>query len=490
MKLLTAALVTETNSFSPIPTGRAAFEENRVFRGDATAVPELYWTAPLHRWRACAESEGWQVVESLAAFAQPAGPTAGPVFETFRKAILSDLAACGGADVILLALHGAMMADTEDDCEGALLADPRRAAPDAVIGGLLDPHSHLTSGMLAAADLLVAFLEYPHVDVPQRAVHLFDLAARTARGAIRPVMRAHPCNMLVAMPTTSQPMRARVDAMAARTAEPDLVSVSLIHGFPWGDHPEAGTQTLVISDGDAPLAERVAAEEAAALWSIREALNPPLPDIGAALDAALAAGGTGPVVLADQADNPGGGAPGDATFLLRAILSRRLCGVVTGIYWDPVVVRLCAEAGEGTRLPLRLGGKLGPVSGDPLDIEAEVVAIRDGLTQRFGQLPVPLGRLVHLRTGGVDIVVSDLRGQVFHPEAFTQMGIELANARIVCVKSSTHFHAGFAPIAAQVILVATPGAISPDFAAIPARRQPPGLWPRAALPRRTQGATP
>ncbi len=480
MRLFVAALVTETNSFSPIPTGATAFAENGLFRGDATRHPETYATAPLHQWRRLAEARGWRVTESLAAFAQPAGPVVRAVWEGFRDAILDDLRAAGGAEVVLLSLHGAMMAEGCDDCEGALLEGVRALAPEAVVGALLDPHSHLTGRMLAAADLIVAFREYPHTDVPDRAAELFDLAARTAAGATRPVMRAAPCRMLVAMPTPLAPMRGYVDAMAARAAEPGLLSLSLIHGFPWGDHPEAGTQALAIADGDAARAERVAREQAAALWDIRRDLVPALPDIDDALDLALAEP-AGPVVLADQADNPGGGAPGDATFLLRRILERGLGDVVSGLYWDPVAVRLCAEAGEGATLDLRLGGKLGPMSGDPLDLRVRVRAVRDGLVQHFGRLAVPMGRAVRVSAEGVEIVLTERRGQTFHPEAFTGLGIDLGAARIVCVKSSTHWRAGFAPIAVRLIDVATPGAICPSFDRIPARRQPP-LWPRCKDP--------
>lgn len=484
MRVFIAGMATETNSFSPLPTGAAAFAEGGMFRGDATRHPETYATGPLHVWRRLAQGRGWAVAEGLCAFAQPGGPTVRAVWEGLRDGVLADLHAAGSADIVLLALHGAMMADGCDDCEGALLAAIRAAAPGAVIGGLLDPHSHLTPLMLESAGLLVAFREYPHVDVPDRAADLFDLAARTASGQVRPVMRAAPCGMLVAMPTPLHPMRAYVDAMAARAGAPGVLSISLIHGFPWGDHPDAGSQALVIADGDAGLAAAVADDQAAALWTLRHALLPPLPGIDAALDLALAEP-AGPVVLADQADNPGGGAPGDATFLLRRVLERGLTGVVSGIYWDPIAVRLCAEAGEGATLDLRLGGKLGPMSGDPLDLRITVRAVRDGLTQRFGTLPVPLGRMVWACVarpdggpdGGVDLVLNDLRTQVLHPEAFTALGIDLGAARIVCVKSSTHWRAGFAPIAARLIDVATPGAISPVFDRIPARRQPP-LWPR------------
>lgn len=121
MRIFIAGLTTETNSFSPMPTGRASFEEGGIFHGDATKHKVEYWTAPLHIWREMAEAQGWEVVESLCAAAQPSGPTVKAVFEEFRDEISGDLGAAGPVDVVLFSLHGAMIADGYDDCEGELI---------------------------------------------------------------------------------------------------------------------------------------------------------------------------------------------------------------------------------------------------------------------------------------------------------------------------------------------------------------------------------
>ena len=484
MKLFIAGLATETNSFSPLPTGMAGFREGGLYHGDATRHPVAYWTGALHLWRREAEARGWQVAESLATFAQPAGPTVRHVYEALRDEILTDLRAALPVDMVLLQLHGAMIAEGYPDCEGDLIARIREIAPEAKIGGLLDPHCHLTETMLEQATALICFKEYPHIDVEARAAELFALIAGAAEGSCRPVMRDRDCRMVTAMPTPEGPMRAFVDAMIAREAEPGVLSLSLVHGFPWGDHPRGGARALAVTDGDAALAERLAQELGEALFAARHTIFQPVHDIATALDMAAAAP-AGPVVLADMSDNAGGGAPSDATFLLRAMLERGMTGIATGIFWDPVAVRICADAGEGARLPLRLGGKCGPMSGDPLDLEVTVRRVATGLTQRFGALPVGLGTAVRLSTGpggDIDIVVNDIRTQTFHPDAFTGLGIDLSARRYVCVKSSNHYRAGFAPIAAQIVPVATPGAITPDFAAIPYRHRPLDYWPRVEDP--------
>lgn len=480
MKVLIAALITETNSFSPLPTGRIAFEESGVFHGDATQHPVSYQTGALHRWREAAETRGWDVAESLAAAAQPAGPTVRAVYEGYRDEILRD-AEAAQPDIVLLSLHGAMIADGYPDCEGDLIARLRALLPEAVIGATLDPHCHLTEAMLENATALVAFKEYPHVDIPARADDLFAICADAAEGRTHPVMAEFDCRMILAYPTPEGPMRGFVDRLFEREARPGLLSVSLAHGFPWGDHPRTGTRAFAVADGDAELAARTAREVGMDLYGLRHALHQPQADIARALDLAEQAP-DGPVVLADMSDNPGGGAPSDATFLLRAILERGLSNVATGIFWDPVALRMCREAGEGATLDLRLGGKCGPMSGDPLDLRVTVRKLASGLTQRFGELPVSLGQAAWIEADGIDIVLNDTRTQTFHPEAFTGLGIPLAERRIVCVKSSNHYQAGFRPIAARIVPVATPGAITPDFAAIPYRTRARDYFPAVADP--------
>lgn len=481
MKLFIAGLSTETNSFSPIPTGMASFLEGSVHHGNATQDVQHYWTGPMFIWRERAEELGWEVVESLSAHAQPSGLTVKSVYEGFRDEIVEDLKKAGGADVILLALHGAMIADGYDDCEGDLIAHLREVAPDAVIGGLLDPHCFLTDLMMEKATLLVAFKEYPHVDVPERAEDLFRLARDAAEGKTNPVMRDFDCKMILAMPTPSGPMRTYVDEMSEREGKDGILSLSLAHSFPWGDHPRVGARALAICDGDTNQAATVAQQLGQKLFDMRESLRIDTPDIDRALDIAEAEP-KGPIVLADVSDNAGGGAPSDATFLLRAMIERGMTSIATGLFYDPGAVRICQEVGEGATLDLRIGGKFGPMSGDPLDLTVTVRKCTSGLTQRFGKLPAPIGNAVWVEYNGIDIVLNDVRSQTFHPEAFEQLGIDLSQRRYVCVKSSNHYQAGFNPIAAKVIPVATPGAITPDYANIPYTRRARDYWPAVEEP--------
>lgn len=482
MKVFIAGLGTETNSFSPIPTGRLSFEESFLSRKGTSIRPNLF-SAPMHEWRSAAEARGWEVVESLSAFAQPAGLTVREVYEEYRDEMLADLAA-ERPDIALISMHGAMMADGYDDCEGDLLCRARQlVGSDVVIGIELDPHCHLTNQMLESADLIIAYKEYPHVDSPDRAKELFALAADTAEGKIQPVMRDYDCRMLTMYHTPNSPMREFVDDMQKLEGSNGVLSLSLAHGFPWGDVAEVGTRMLAICDGDAEQAASLASEFGQRLWGLRDQLAVEWPSIPQALDRVEDFKSAGkPLVLADFADNAGGGAPADATFVLAQVLERGMTGIALGIFWDPVLVRTCIDVGVGGTLRARLGGKVGVMSGDPIDLSVTVRAIQPKMTQVMGKTVMPMGTGVWLEADGVHMIVSDIRTQVFHPSAFTDLGLDLNALDAVVVKSSQHFYAGFEPVAAEVIYIKGPGAITPDYTSIPYTKRDDQYWPKVENP--------
>jgi len=482
MRVFIAGLDTETNTFAPIPTGPRAFAEGFVAHGDATHRPENYCSAQLYVWRRLAEQRGWDATESLCAYAEPGGTVVRAVYESFRDEILADLREAMPVDLVLLALHGAMVADGYDDCEGDLLARIRGVVgPDVPVGAELDLHCHITDAMVRQATALVAYKEYPHVDIPERAADLFRVIADAAERKTKPVSACFDCRMISTYRTTEQPLRGFVDRMKALEGRDGILSVSLGHGFPWGDVPDVGAKVVVIADGDQAKAERLARALGEEFFAMREAAAPRFLSLDEAMDQALAIEG-GPVVIADVSDNAGGGAPGDATFFLRRLLERGVKNAASGFYWDPMAVRAAFEAGIGATLDLRIGGKTGVASGAPVDLRVTVKGLADEVTQRFGEAPVPMGASAWVHAEGIDLILNSLRTQVFHPEGMTKLGLDLASKKLVVVKSTQHFHAGFAPIAKAILYAAPPGALTRDFAAIPYRKMTRPYWPRVPNP--------
>jgi len=473
MRVFAGGISTETNTFSPMPTGLADFDIVRA--ADLNTSGQMGgFGGPFNIFRRRCEERGWDYRFSLYASAQPAGTTVRSAYESLRDELLGELQAALPVDIVLLPLHGAMVAEGYDDCETDIATRVREiVGPSAKIGIELDLHCDLTQELIDAVDAVVIFKEYPHTDINERAEELFAIIAAAAEGKTRPTMALYDCRMIGLFLTPFAPMRGFVDDMIAREAEPGVLSLSLAHCFPWSDVPSCGAQMLAISDDDPALAANLAQEFGRRFFAMRQALDPPSLPLDAALDKALAAD-AGPVVIADQADNAGGGAPSDSTFVLRALLERGVTDAALGMIWDPVAVAVAMSAGEGATLDLRLGGKMGPMSGDPLDLRVTVSGIvadmKQQWTQSDGPVAVDCGDAVRLRCQGIDIIVNSLRRQVFSPTVFSNFGIDPAARKLLVVKSTQHFYAGFAPIAGEIIYMAGPGAVAPRFREIPYQR--------------------
>lgn len=478
MKIFSGSLATETNTFSPIPTGLSAYRARGYYPSGQHPDRMQSFSGPLWAARQRAQGKDWTLVEGMTASATPAGITTRDAYETLRDELLDDLRRAGKVDIALFGLHGAMVADGYDDCEGDLLRRAREiVGPDTVIGAELDPHCHLTDTMVQSADFLVCFKEYPHTDILDRAYDLVDLCVARAEGRTKPTRAVFDCNMISIMHTSREPMRSFVDRLLAMEGKEGVLSVSIAHGFPWGDTPDMGSKVLVYTDGDQGQADALAKALGEELIGFRDHLAPPYPGADEALDQALARDDF-PVVLADSADNAGGGAPSDATFILDRVLARGIRDVATGPFWDPVAVLLCFEAGQGARIQLRIGGKVAPVSGQPLDVEGQIVALkRDAVMTGLAGTPALLGDVAVVRSQGVTIVLTTNRIQAFDTDLFTQFGVDLNAMKLIIVKSSQHFYASYSKVGRHVIYVETPGAITNDLNALPFTKRKLPKWP-------------
>ena len=481
MRVFSGALATETNTFGPMPTGIASFRDRGYFPAGKHPDHMLYFAGPTWAARLRGKDKGWDLVEGLVAGAQPSGTTTRHAYETLRDELLADLKAAMPVHIVLLGLHGAMVADGYDDCEGDLLARVRQiVGPGVVIGAELDPHHHLTKAMVDNADILVSYKEYPHTDVLERALELVDLCEGIAARRITPTVAVADCEMSVIVHTSRNPARAFVDRIQSLEGKNGVLSISITHSFPWGDVPDMGTRVFVYTDNDVAGAEKLARQLADELIAMRDQLSPAYPDVDASLDQALAFDG-GPVVISDGADNPGGGAASDSTFFLRRMVERGIGNAALGPLWDPVAVRIAFDAGEGARLPLRLGGKISPLSGDPIDLQCTVKKLVPQHVQTgLSNTPTPMGDCALVEAQGIEIALVTLRNQAMGTDLFTGLGCDLVAKKIIVVKSSQHFYASFSKVAKHVIYAAAPGSVANDINTLPYRKVRRPLWPLKA----------
>ncbi len=483
MKIFAATLATETNTFTAVPTGQVDFDLHGSYRGDGSLKSPTgigVFHAELIK---LAAQDGHTVVESICAFSQPAGRTLRRVYENYREQLLEDLRAALPVDAVQLYLHGAMVAEGYDDCEGDIIHEVRKlVGPTVPIGVELDLHCHYTALMHDSTDITICYKEYPHTDGLDRLRELYALTLQQTAGKIRPTTAVHDCRMIGMWNTTVEPMQSFVSRMQSYEGKDGVLSVNLGHGFPLGDVAETGAMLWVVTDNDLPKAEALAKQLGEEFWAMRhEALKPPTPLLEAI--ARIKARKDGLIVMADVADNPGGGAMGDSNFVLQALLDAGIGNFAIGCYWDLGAVALCQSAGVGATLDLRIGGKCGPMSGTPIDLKVTVRAIVEKHTQFGLNAHFPLGVGVWVQAeNGIDIVLVSQRGQVLAPEAFEGLGIKLSDKKLVVVKSAQHFNATFGPIATEVIYADAPGSTAKDFKNIPYKTRSLNYWPRVENP--------
>ena len=478
MRIFSATIATESNMFSPMPTSLAGFQESVFLRpGEHPDDAPRMCTAPLWVARRRAKAEGFTLLEGSCFAASPAGTTVRKDYEYMRDEILDQVRRAMPLDGVLLGLHGAMVADGYDDVEGDVIERVRDiVGPTCVIGVELDLHCHLTVKRVRLSDIVILYKEFPHTDVAERAEELLTLVLRTMRGEVRPVTSLFDCRQIGSYPTTLPLMRAFVDKVKAMEGRDGVLSISINHCFPYADVPELGGRILVVMDGDKARGDAIATRIGEEFVAMRGKTLPRFYDVDGGIEAALAVDGM-PVVMADPADNAGGGAPSDNTTILRRLIERKVGNAAVAPIWDPIAVRFCFDAGLNGELALRFGGKIGPASGPPVDAHVTVIGLKRDAWQSFGPTQVPLGDCAAVRLGGIEVVLIANRTQALGLELFRNVGIEPLAKKLLVVKSTNHFMGNFGPIAKQVIYVESDGPLRRDYRKIPYTRVQRPIWP-------------
>ena len=469
MRFFVAMLAHETNTFSSIPTDRALFEAHDLRYGGEILEAFRDTGTCLGGMIDASTRGGVTLVPSLAAAASPAGRVTKAFYAEARDRLLADLRAAGPLDGVLLDLHGAMVVEGVDDGEGDLLRAVRATVGPLPIAVTLDFHANVTRAMVETATLLHGYKTYPHVDMEARGREATARLADVVAGRLRPTVAYRQPPMLPPIAgqlTTRGPMRRLYDRAAALERRPGVISVSVFAGFPLADIHDAGLSIYVVTNGDQALADAVADELATAAWAMRrEFLHTALP-VRDAVARALALDGR-PVVLADIADNTGGGAAGDTTEILRELLRVGARPATVACVWDPEAARVCVQAGAGATVTLPVGGKVDPGHGAPVTVTGRVRTLSDGRFVYKGPMmrnvEGRLGATAVLDVNDVKIILISHRRQTLDPEMIRFVGIDPLAEKILVVKSSVHYRAAFEPIARAILEVDAPGLSSSNL---------------------------
>jgi microcystin degradation protein MlrC len=474
LRVAIAGIAHETNSYCRGQTPLSAFWIVRGARVRGMAATRTDVGGML----AGCEEIGAEPVPVLVSGANPSGVIEAAAYRALKSEILEGLRAAGPLDAVALALHGAGIADGVDDLEADLAWAVRDlVGRDVPIVATFDLHGNVSQRMADALDLALPCHEYPHVDLYERGHEAISLLVALLAGATY----VHVERLPLLLPTTTTffgPAKAVNELCAEQERDPFVLDVSFFHGFPYTDVPTVGA-SIVATARDPDLARAAAREVARFVWETREAFRPTSLSAREAVERAIAVG-SGPVVINETSDNPGGGAPGDGTHLLRAMLEARLQSACFGFIADAETARSAHRAGVGAEIDIALGGKSDDLHGEPLRVRARVRALTDGrfaLTHMLAGVRMNLGPSARLEIQGLDVIVTSSSQQTFDPEVFLLHGIDVRRYRIVALKSSNHFRAGFQDLAKEIVTADPPGLTTHHIEVFPRKRSPRPLWP-------------
>ncbi len=471
-KVLTAEVSHETNTFNVLHTNEDAFRNRFFLRGDSALTERGRANTELAGFMDIGDVFDWDITHVLSIAAGPSGHVKRAAFDWFCDPIVGR-ASDGEFDGILLALHGAMVLEFCEDGEGEILRRIRKVVDASVpIAITLDPHANVTAQMVELADIIVSFKTYPHIDMRTIARQAAEILQRAMKREIQPrtVMARVPMLEEVNGGRTDEgPMISRIERALAYEAQNDVFAVSINAGFASADIEEVGPSVLVTGQGDFNAHSRFAQTIADEIWEDRDdVLNRYWSVEDAASYAASYQSEEGALVIADYADNPGAGAYGDSTALLKAVLDARVNNACFGSIVDSQVIEELRTHNIGAKVRIALGGKTDDsFGGGPLDIEVTLVSLWDGVYTGDGAINGGLrdsfGPSAVVRAGGVEVLISSLPRQMLDLQQFKTFGIDPEKKQIVVIKSMQHFRAAFEPISSEIIICDSGAICTPQY---------------------------
>lgn len=481
-RVLVAGLYHETNTFLPGTTSLAEFTETPSSR-----LLELQdEPSPMGGVLTAARELGWEIVPGIDLRAMPSAMVERDVVEHFERSLVDAVSGAGKIDGVCLVLHGAMVADGADDVEGRVVRFLRNlpglgAVPVAAV---LDLHANISAEFCQECDIVRAYRTNPHVDGWQCGIDTARLLDGLLHRSQRATVRHRAPGIVwapVATGTDQDPMAAlETVAREFERSNPDFLSVDVLAGFAYADVPDTGLSFTISTTGpveDADLALETLCARAWELRGPRESTNSDVRNVLESLRAHFPPG-SGPVLLEEPSDNIGGGAPGDTTELLAALLEFDLPGSAAVIN-DPDAVQSLNGVAVGTPVRVDVGGKSGAVGAtQPVPVDAILLSRSDGRFDledptshlaSMGTRSVDMGPCVVLRDRNTLVLVTSHKTPPFDLAQWRSQGIAPEDLRVVGIKAAVAHRKAWDPICRARIRVETLGPCAADLRTLPFR---------------------
>lgn len=423
------------------------------------------------------EKGDWTPVPILLAEAPPGGPIDHAFYEKMLNTMRTDLKNAGPLDGVYISEHGAGLTTKTDDPDGLIFAMVREVVgPDIPIVATLDLHGHVTPMMHDSADVLIAYVTNPHVDQEERGAEAAQILKQIVHDGVKTCSAFVQVPMIspaVSLLTDHGPYADLIRFGQSQLTEP-ILNVSILAGFAPADATTNGMSVVVTADssfvGSSDKVREAAAEIAQRAWGDRHRYVAELTSLDEAVEKAAQVASNknkSPIILADVADNPGAGGRGNTTFILRGLHEASVKGVVVGMMIDPVLAAEAYERGTGSRFSALFNRDEKTRFSDTYEAEVDIERLVDepcvGRRGLFAGRRIDLGRCALLNMDGIRIAVASKRHQCADPIFLERLGLDLAEIRVLVIKSRGHFRAGFDEYfpAEQIIEVDAPGLTTP-----------------------------
>ena len=482
MRIALAELAQETDSFSPLVANLTDFEATGLYLGDEI-LHRMQGVGPFGGFLEVADQQPEPVVvlPILRAWGGSGGTIAQETLVHLMQQLVAGLEQALPVDAVFLSLHGAAASQNEDDVEGHVLQVVRGIVGNGVpIVVALDHHANITARMVEFADALIGHETQPH-DPPATGRKAAHILFRILRGEIRPTIAWHKIPMITPQDqflTASGPMREWFELARTLEKQPGVLDVSPYPMQPWLDVAEGGWAVVVHTDSDPELAAAVVMKMAIKAWSLRKQFW--VSERVAPAEAIRLANSAeaGLVILSDTGDSVYGGAPGDSTCLLQALLENPPSGLAYIPLVDPAALAAAHQAGVGATITLELGAKFDRIFSQPIQVTGKVAAVSQGFTVDLHDRGVcDLRRTALLAIGNIRVVLLDHRSfAINHPVLYMHLGLEMADAKMVVVKTASNFQF-FQQWRRELIRVDSPGTTQSDLTAFQWQRIPRPTYP-------------
>jgi microcystin degradation protein MlrC len=484
-RIAVASVIQETNTFSLTSTNYSDFESQGLWFGDAIFENTRGLNVEINGALTRLKTLNLSPIPIIRAWAMSGGTLTEESFNRLRQELRSGLKSAGDLDGVILNLHGALVSETEFQCDARIVEDVRELlGKDIPIVVTHDLHANVTSRIVAAATAVIGFRTYPHIDQGDTGARAADLMSEclAGHGAMRTSLTK--VNMLIpaeVQSTENFPMKVLRD-LADEFIDQNILDISLFPVQPWLDVPELGFGILIThlnSEKRLRILERNLVRE---LWNLRKDFSVKLVPLSIAIKQIQESKNAKPYLLVQSSDSPTSGATADDASVLDALLRSKpgFSSVMTLV--DAFAVQRCLEMGEGSQVELMVGSSIDPRWSKPVLLTGKIIrtgrdaVVLTGPVMR-GQ-EISMGQWATVDSGcGVQVLLTERPAPTFDPSAYRHVGIELESCRAIHVRSANLFRSGYADLFEEAFILDLKGASTAKFDSLNFNNIPHPMYP-------------